>query len=279
MATIMVPDPRLRPFQAVLVSPLGSQVEEVVGGVQEVDPPRVARVGVKDGAPAVLVERAHSLTVRHIHFRFRKVVEHRSTPGFLRGEGRLIVVVEISRERGHPLEAPSHSLLERLDLGQRCPRDDDEAHVAVIEMNVDAAEIVGPERTVRTPLVPVRAEHEVVDDELAPFPEELDEGLLAAGLVEDIGLLDPLPRELAALPVQVVTQPREFLFSRQERRSRRQPFFVRNHLVILDAAPTVLSHAPTSRRPVRWPSLNIAPVTCSSDPPTCPGCLPSRGDV
>ena len=112
----MVPDPVLRPFQTLLISPLRNQIEVVVGAVHHVDSPRVARVGVKNRAALVFVEHADSLTVRVVGVHSRIVVERRSTVDFLRGKGRLIVKVEIALERGDPLEAPSHPLFERLDL-------------------------------------------------------------------------------------------------------------------------------------------------------------------
>ena len=38
---------------------------------------------------------------------------------FILGEGHVVVAIEVAAERRHPLEAPSHPLLERLDLRQR----------------------------------------------------------------------------------------------------------------------------------------------------------------
>src|SRR6266849_4516956 len=202
LVSVVVPDPGLRSFQTLLISPLRNQVEVVVGSVHHIDSPRVARVGVKNRAALVFVEHADSLTVRVVGVHSRLVVERRSTVGFLRGKGRLIVKVEIALERGDPLEAPSHALFERLDLGKLGPRNGHKGHIAVIEVNPDAVEIIGPEREVRTPFVPLRGEHKVIDDELAPVFEKLGQCLLAARPVEDILLVNLLPWEFAPLPAQ-----------------------------------------------------------------------------
>src|SRR5438132_13469088 len=59
------------------------------------------------------------------------------------------IVIEVVLQRRDPLEAPSHPLLEALDLRQRRARDRNEADVALIEVDGDAVEIVRPERAVR----------------------------------------------------------------------------------------------------------------------------------
>ncbi|MNL76786.1 hypothetical protein D3C87_2028040 [compost metagenome] len=76
----------------------------------------------------------------------------------------MIIEVEIAAEGRNPWEAPAEPLPVSLDLGERCARNGGEGHVAMVEMNRDAVEIVGPERAVLAPLLPVRTQHEVVDD-------------------------------------------------------------------------------------------------------------------
>src|SRR5215831_11860099 len=51
---IVVPHPGLRELERLFVTAPGREVEDVVGGVQEVDAPGVGRVRVEDVAPRVL---------------------------------------------------------------------------------------------------------------------------------------------------------------------------------------------------------------------------------
>src|SRR5467141_3041072 len=148
LVSVVEAHPGLREFQSVLVPPLGNQVEIVVGSIEDVDSPRVARIGVEDGAAFVLAEHAYALAVGHADVGFRMVEERRSAFDFLRGERGLVVVIEIVPARGDPLEAPVHPLLERVELGERGPGDGDEGHVAVIEVNAETVEIVCPKGAV-----------------------------------------------------------------------------------------------------------------------------------
>ncbi len=63
----------------------------------------------------------------------------------------------------------------------------------MIKVNPDAVEIIGPERTMWTPLVPIGGEHKVIDDELAPVFEKLGRRLLPGILDEKrFGQYSPL---------------------------------------------------------------------------------------
>src|SRR6266851_1171443 len=70
-------------------------------------------------------------------------------------EAGVEVAVEVTAERGDPLEAPPHERLVGLDALARRVGGHDEGSVAVREMHVDAVEVVGPERTAVAPLLPV----------------------------------------------------------------------------------------------------------------------------
>ena len=85
----------------------------------------------------------------------------------------MVVEVEVAAERRHPRKAPAHAPLEGLDLGERRAGDGDERHVALGEVDVGAVEMIGEEGATRTAFLPVRAEHEMVDDELASAVEQL----------------------------------------------------------------------------------------------------------
>ena len=71
--------------------------------------------------------------------------------------------------------------------------------------------MVGHERAARATLLPIRSEHEVVDDQLAAPVEEVGERDLALGRVENVILLDLHPGQLAPLGAQLVASPRGFL--------------------------------------------------------------------
>ena len=86
-----------------------------------------------------------------------------------------------------------------LELRERRPRHREEGDIAVGQVDVDPVEVVGPEGAALAPFLPVGGEHEVVDHQLTPTPEQIRQGLLAAGAVEDVRLGDLLPRQLAAL--------------------------------------------------------------------------------
>src|SRR5581483_4984133 len=101
-----------------------------------------------------------------------------------------IVEVEIVAERGHPPERPAQALLVGLQLVERSARDQDERRVARRQMLVNAVEIVGPVRAVRAAFVPVRPEHEMLDDELALVAEQAGQRHLALGRIEDVLLVD-----------------------------------------------------------------------------------------
>src|SRR5262245_27077306 len=84
-------------------------------------------------------------------------------------------------------------------------------------------EAVGPERAVRATGLVVRTEHEVVDDQLAPTIEELSQRLRSCRRVEDVVLLDPLPRELTPSSAQLVAQPAELFLACEQFLTRLDP--------------------------------------------------------
>jgi hypothetical protein len=66
-------------------------------------------------------------------------------------------------------------------------------------MHKCALSVIHVEGTTGAALVPLRAKHEVIDDELASPVEEISESFLAARGIEDIILFDFDPRKLAVL--------------------------------------------------------------------------------
>src|SRR5205823_4167816 len=98
--------------------------------------------------------------------------------------------------------------------------------IVMIEMDDVVVEVVGPERTVRAARLPLRQEHEVIDDELTAAVEEIGQRLLSVRAVEKVVLLHTLPRQLAAAAAQLIALPREFLFLRQQLLARGDPLVV-----------------------------------------------------
>ncbi len=105
------------------------------------------------------------------------------------------------------MEAPAHPLLERLNLRQRRSRNHRQPHVSRRQVHHAAIDMIRNERAARAAFLPVRAEHEVVHNQLAPAAEKIGQRLLALRPVKRVGLLDLLPRQFPALLAQLVTQP------------------------------------------------------------------------
>src|SRR5690348_13179363 len=90
-------------------------------------------------------------------------------------------------------------------------------------MDNDWVEIVRPERAVLASRIPVRGEHEVVDDQLT-FPlEQIRQCLSSIWTIKDIILFYLHPRKLAALMTQLITQFGELLLFHQQRLACCQP--------------------------------------------------------
>jgi hypothetical protein len=118
----------------------------MVGTIEHVDAPRVAGIGVEHLASLILVEDADSDLVRQ-SIRSKLIVVVRLTRGDLFGrKRRLIVEIEIASIGRDPRGVPAHALLVSVDLDQRSARNGCKRHIAMIEMDRDTIEIVGPER-------------------------------------------------------------------------------------------------------------------------------------
>src|SRR5712675_695180 len=144
----------------------------------------------------------------------------------------------------------------------------------MVQMHDDVVEVVRPERAGRAALLPVGAEHEVVDDELALAREEIGERLLSLRAIEDVLLLDFFPRKLATLAAQRITLAREGLLQHEKFPARFHPFVVGDGTM---RAHSFASYSRLSfacvvqkgrgstpfRRSARMP-------TCASQPPATP---------
>jgi len=130
---------------------------------------------------------------------------------FLLGERNVIVEVEVAAERRHPLEAPAHALFVSLEFRQRRSRDRQQRHVIMLEVRERAVDVIAQERTARATLLPIRTEHEMIEDQLTASVEEIGQRLFALRAVEDILLVDLDSRQLATLVAKRVSLMRELL--------------------------------------------------------------------
>jgi len=171
----------------------------MVGAVEHVEPARVARIRVIDGATGLPGEHADAGRLGYRKAADSVVVVRLLPLELLGGDGDVVVGVEVRVEGRHPLDAPAHAPPVGLERRERRARDEDQAGVPMVEVHDDAVEVVHPERAALAALLPARVEHEVLDDELAAPLEEIRERLAAAGAVEHAGLVHLHPGQVPAV--------------------------------------------------------------------------------
>ena len=161
-----------------------------------------------------------------------------------------------SRLKSLPARRPRGTSSPGAPCRRRCrpggPRRAQEGHAALGEVEDGAAEMVGRERAAGAAFGLVRAEHEVVDDELGPSVEELGERPAPVLGVEAVLLLHRYPRQLAAQARELVAAARELL-------------------LLLEQATRAASHS--SRVPTRCAVPGTGPPRDRrrSRPTDCPG--------
>src|SRR5262245_32657011 len=84
-------------------------------------------------------------------------------------------------------------------------------------------DLFGAGRAARAAVLPVRIEHEVVDDQLGSALEHVDESRRTVRTVEDVVLLDLDHWQVPALDVERVTTPGHVLLFREQRLAQGQP--------------------------------------------------------
>src|SRR5215831_16815458 len=92
-------------------------------------------------------------------------------------------------------------------------------------------------RAVRAPRIPIRHEHEVVDDQLAATGEELGQRLPALLALEAVFLPDRFPRQLAAQRRELITPARELFLLCEQGLACRQPLLMGYHAVVHGVPP------------------------------------------
>src|SRR5256886_6797362 len=158
----------------------------------------------------------------------------------LRGLGPSAEVdVEVALERRIPRDRPAHSLPVRLDLRDRGAGHQRKGSVAGMQVG-EVADLVDEHRAPVAAGVLVRAEHEVIEEQLpAPF-EEIEQLGLAFRPDEDVLLLDVRPRKPAALGGERVPRARGFLLLDEQRVPRRLPFLRRDDRWKVHGAPLIV---------------------------------------
>ena len=92
-------------------------------------------------------------------------------------------------------------------------------------------------RTARAAILPVRREHEVIDDQSPAALEQLAERLPAGWRVEGIGLVDRRPGQRATLLDDPGAQLGELLFLGQQGLAGREPLYAGNDVVLHGRSP------------------------------------------
>src|SRR6185437_15523337 len=123
-------------------------------------------------------------------------------------------------------------------------------------------------RAARAGRVPVRVEHDVLDDELAAIPEQAGQRDLALRAFERVLLADPDHRQPPPLRVQRVTAAGVFLFRGEQPLPGCQPLLARydlgiRHVNLPAWAGDLRTASPMGR--TRWPRF-IAPGPKTSSP-------------
>ena len=164
LVLVMMADPVRQVAAGRLVAALGGDVEESVDRADVFGTAGEHRISMEDLAGLVLGEDAESgQFVAHIGLLF-EIVECLAAGLVGLGEGDVVVEVEVVAVRRHPLEGPAHALVEGRDLRAGRARDRDQHDVVVDQVDQRAVELVGAERAADAAFLPVRSQHEMLDD-------------------------------------------------------------------------------------------------------------------
>jgi hypothetical protein len=111
-------------------------------------------------------------------------------------------------------DRPSPRALVGGELRVRRARDERERRLAGPQVGDHAVgDLVDRRGAARAALVPLGVEHEVLDDELAPALEDVEQGHLAVLTGEDVVLVDAHHRHPAAIGVQGILDARQLLLA------------------------------------------------------------------
>src|SRR6266540_4212000 len=103
-------------------------------------------------------------------------------------------------------------------------RHHDERDIVVLEVRDAAGEAVGDRRAARTAFVPVRPEHEVIDEHLRTPAEQIAQRRIAVFGREPVVVLKRHPGQVTPPSRKLVAAARQFPFSFEQLEARCEPF-------------------------------------------------------
>src|SRR5258707_11865165 len=98
----------------------------------------------------------------------------------------MVVKIETVGVGGDPRKAPTHAVFESGDLRHGSAGDCGEGDVAGVQVDQAAVKMIAKIGATWAAFLAVRAEHEVIDDELGFAAKEIGERLLSVGAIEDV---------------------------------------------------------------------------------------------
>src|SRR5262245_26542044 len=98
-----------------------------------------------------------------------------------------------------------------------------------------AVEVIGYERAARAAFMPIRPEHEMVNDQLTAARKEVSQRDPAVRGIENIFFVNSLPGQLPPLGGQLVVEPSELFFLHQKGPASFDPFRIRYDVVALQS--------------------------------------------
>src|SRR5579872_4559904 len=110
----------------------------------------------------------------------------------------------------------------------------------MIEMDRDAIEVVCPEGARLASFLPIRAKHEVVDDQLGAPIEQIGKREPAVRSFKPIGFFHALPGQGPPAPRQDIALPHELFLGCEQVTARLQPFLTRHDLVLHISPPALI---------------------------------------
>src|ERR1700704_5888406 len=103
LVLVVPPHPSHGPGKLSLVAAFGREIEQVVRADQDVEPARVSRISMEDGAAGVFVEGARARHLVAVDL-LPSVVVVAVFADHVRRERHVVVEVEVAAERRHPFE-------------------------------------------------------------------------------------------------------------------------------------------------------------------------------
>ena len=95
------------------------------------------------------------------------------------------------------------------------------------QVNVDPVEIIGPEGTARTTLIPIGSVHEVIHNELTLVGKQVGQRLNSLRALEFVVFLDPDPRQLTTFLRECVARFGKRFFFAEKLLPSPQPVYAR----------------------------------------------------